>query len=268
VTANTSAALSSTRPQPFDPTAEQHLAEMVTVAQLIQDRDWIPNLRATTGIKDDQVFMSDAFLQGSQDRYRTWIRFVQAHPEQEQEIHPTYAMDVLWHAHMLNPVHYAFSCDVAVGHLLDHSPWPEETPETLSQRLVNSRSLWEEFCGQRMADPWWESGNYHEVLLEVQVDEAHAVELPEVAVMHEPKVDPVEAHVEISCGMRAVELPEYHEVLHLEAVPEIAVTHELEVDHLEAHVEVSQISCGMRAVEPELAVPEVKKKKKGKKKKK
>merc|ERR1711865_942898 len=140
---------------PFDPTAKPHFKEMITVAEMIADRRWIPLLRQTTGITNDQVFLSESFLRGSEDRYRQWMHFLQAHTDQEHVVHPTFAMDVAWHAHMVDPVHYAMSCQVLVGHLLDHSPWPEATQQEKKNRIANSNSLWAEFTGEDMTVPWW-----------------------------------------------------------------------------------------------------------------
>ncbi|CAF4305321.1 unnamed protein product [Adineta steineri] len=39
-------------------------------------------------------------------------------------VHPTYAIDIIWHSHMQEPLKYASDCIHLVGYIIDHAPWP------------------------------------------------------------------------------------------------------------------------------------------------
>jgi hypothetical protein len=44
-------------------------------------------------------------------------------------IHPTYAIDLIWHTHMLHPQHYRNDCIRWVGRMVEHIPWPDHYEE-------------------------------------------------------------------------------------------------------------------------------------------
>ena len=46
-------------------------------------------------------------------------------PESGDFVHPTYAIDLLWHSHMIYPENYYNDSKRIVGYLMDHEPWPD-----------------------------------------------------------------------------------------------------------------------------------------------
>jgi hypothetical protein len=45
-------------------------------------------------------------------------------PESGEFVHPTYAIDLIWHSHMLYPLEYYEDTKGIVGYFMDHEPWP------------------------------------------------------------------------------------------------------------------------------------------------
>lgn len=78
-------------------------------------------------------------------------------------IHPTYAIDLFWHTHMMYPQHYHEDCMKWAGRPLVHIPWPEEFKQKNFQATA---SKWKEEFGVDISEddrlgPWGE-GDYYD----------------------------------------------------------------------------------------------------------
>jgi len=79
--------------------------------------------------------------------YERFLYMTAKYPPITGYIHPTYAIDVMWHAHMICPKQYNIDISRLVGFLLDHDPWPMCSKEDISKNLQNSQDLWQQEFG-------------------------------------------------------------------------------------------------------------------------
>ncbi|CAF1009309.1 unnamed protein product [Rotaria sordida] len=57
-------------------------------------------------------------------------------------IHPTYAIDIIWHSHMQEPLKYASDCIRLVGYVIDHSPWPSVDENKMKSSCNDTINAW------------------------------------------------------------------------------------------------------------------------------
>jgi len=64
-------------------------------------------------------------------------------PSSGKMIHPTYAIDCIWHVHMIHPLIYKKDCQELVGYLMDHEPWPKESTVSMNKSFKDSSNIWQ-----------------------------------------------------------------------------------------------------------------------------
>ncbi|CAF1439208.1 unnamed protein product [Adineta steineri] len=58
-------------------------------------------------------------------------------------IHPTYAMDIVWHSHMQEPLKYADDCNHLIGFVIDHVPWSSNVAENhIKESYEKLNEIW------------------------------------------------------------------------------------------------------------------------------
>ncbi|CAF1035005.1 unnamed protein product [Rotaria sordida] len=62
--------------------------------------------------------------------------------KQDDLIYPTYAIDIMLHCHMQEPLKYANDCYHLVGYLIDHCPWPSTEKNQIKQSFQNLKRDW------------------------------------------------------------------------------------------------------------------------------
>ncbi|CAF3804813.1 unnamed protein product [Rotaria sp. Silwood1] len=68
-------------------------------------------------------------------------------------IRPTYAIDIMWHSHMQEPLNYVADCVRIVGYVIYHSPWPINKDDTKNKTCIQANKLWkDEFKVDLMID--------------------------------------------------------------------------------------------------------------------
>jgi len=68
-------------------------------------------------------------------------------PAKGRYVHPSYAIDVIWHAHMLCPKKYAKETKEWAGYLVDHEPWPDCDTKAMDESSDNTCALWQKEFG-------------------------------------------------------------------------------------------------------------------------
>jgi len=63
-------------------------------------------------------------------------------PQKKKYIHPSYAIDVVWHSHMICPKVYEKETLEWVGYLVDHDPWPNSSKKDLHKGISATDDLW------------------------------------------------------------------------------------------------------------------------------
>ncbi|CAF2738746.1 unnamed protein product [Rotaria sp. Silwood2] len=59
-------------------------------------------------------------------------------------ISPTYAIDIIWHSHMQEPLKYVADCIRLVGYVINHSPWPQIDDHTMKKSCDKTNDIWKE----------------------------------------------------------------------------------------------------------------------------
>jgi len=79
--------------------------------------------------------------------YERFLFMVAKYPPQTGYIHPTFAIDVVWHSHMICPKYYESDIARLVGFSVEHDPWPTITKQDTSQSMEKTQNLWEKEFG-------------------------------------------------------------------------------------------------------------------------
>ncbi|CAF3747094.1 unnamed protein product [Rotaria sp. Silwood1] len=58
-------------------------------------------------------------------------------------IHPTYAIDIVWHSHMQEPLKYADDCNRLIWFVMDHIPWSStKTEDQITESYEKINEIW------------------------------------------------------------------------------------------------------------------------------
>ncbi|CAF1026897.1 unnamed protein product [Adineta steineri] len=55
---------------------------------------------------------------------------------------PTYAIDIIWHSHMQEPLNYRADCIRLVGYVVNHAPWPMIEDNIMKKTSDRSDDMW------------------------------------------------------------------------------------------------------------------------------
>ncbi|CAF1418201.1 unnamed protein product [Didymodactylos carnosus] len=62
-------------------------------------------------------------------------------------VHPAYAIDIIWHSHMQEPLKYATDSIRIVGYIMDHAPWPSTDVDKTKQSCLDTNNIWKNEFG-------------------------------------------------------------------------------------------------------------------------
>jgi len=79
--------------------------------------------------------------------YERFLYMVAKYPPETGYLHPTYAIDVMWHAHMICPKLYDSDIARLVGFSIDHDPWPTCSKKDMDENTQHSQDLWQKEYG-------------------------------------------------------------------------------------------------------------------------
>ncbi|CAF3859124.1 unnamed protein product [Rotaria sordida] len=57
---------------------------------------------------------------------------------------PTYAIDIMWHSHMQEPLKYIADCHRLVGYVIYHAPWPIIEGNTMKKSREKTNQIWKD----------------------------------------------------------------------------------------------------------------------------
>ncbi|CAF1156312.1 unnamed protein product [Rotaria sordida] len=60
---------------------------------------------------------------------------------------PTYAIDIMWHSHMQEPLKYIADCHRLVGYVIYHAPWPIIEGNTMNKSREKTNQIWKDEFG-------------------------------------------------------------------------------------------------------------------------
>eukprot|EP01080_Neovahlkampfia_damariscottae_P008298 gene8298-122_t len=110
-----------------------------------KDRDWVSFYNSFMSTHFDRSGKLDQ-LEYQIKSYERFMYMNAVYPEIQG--HPSYAIDLIWHAHMAHPLDYLNDCENVVGFFVDHSPWPDKFDDDCQEKY---QELWEkEFSGNSL----------------------------------------------------------------------------------------------------------------------
>jgi len=135
---------------------------------LIQDQEWFSNFKKF--LNTEYWYPNKKFFKRMEKSYERFLYLAAKYPPSSgQMIHPTYAIDFIWHIHMIHPLIYKKDMENIVGYLVDHDPWPKDSNSALKESFQSTNSLWSaeynlkieeeqefEAWDQPLVDPWEE----------------------------------------------------------------------------------------------------------------
>lgn len=136
----------------------------LTAEELIQDFQWLagfgkylresgvepPNFRTFDDpCRDEPLFTN---LETAYQRF-LFLSVLALERGHRAPLHPSYAVDLCWHAHMICPREYLQDSLALCGGLLDHDPWPDKV---LQKDVDVTRIMWEKQYGTKLdAEHTW-----------------------------------------------------------------------------------------------------------------
>ncbi|CAF3765194.1 unnamed protein product [Rotaria sp. Silwood1] len=103
-------------------------------------------------------------LQLLKKSYERFLYIVTQYPPVDgyQFGHPTYAIEIIWHAHMQEPTKYAFDCLRLVGYVIDHAPRISIETDQIKESCENAINVWRrEFDRDMTTDHIYKAVNNH-----------------------------------------------------------------------------------------------------------
>ncbi|CAF4804971.1 unnamed protein product [Rotaria socialis] len=78
--------------------------------------------------------------------YERFLYMSAKHPLKDSKdfVPPTYAIDIMWHAHMQEPLKYEADCLRFVGYVIHHSPWPIIDDKKMKKKRNRTDEMWKE----------------------------------------------------------------------------------------------------------------------------
>ncbi|CAF4835582.1 unnamed protein product [Rotaria sp. Silwood1] len=128
-----------------------------TEADIILDANWINSCKSFMNHICLQMYMdfwsfnplkpidlNSSAMKRLKKSYERFLYITAKYPPTQQYdlIHPTYAIDIIWHCHMQEPLKYANDCNRLVGYLIDHYPWPSIDKYQIKQSCQNLYRYW------------------------------------------------------------------------------------------------------------------------------
>ncbi|CAF3182946.1 unnamed protein product [Rotaria socialis] len=130
-----------------------------TEAEIILDGHWLDLCKKFMYDSLERVSIDDYYdrsrdfidlVTGSMERlkksYERFLYMSAKHPLKDSEdfVPPTYAIDIMWHAHMQEPLKYEADCLRLVGYVIPHSPWPIIEDEKMKKKSNRTDQMWQE----------------------------------------------------------------------------------------------------------------------------
>ena len=65
-------------------------------------------------------------------------------PKDDSLVHPSYAIDLVWHTHMCHPNEYIADCLKLMHTRVDHVPWPQIAQEEMETSYECTKKHWQQ----------------------------------------------------------------------------------------------------------------------------
>ncbi|CAF4677962.1 unnamed protein product, partial [Rotaria socialis] len=93
-----------------------------------------------------EINLGNGPMQRLKKSYERFLYMAAKYPLQDSNdfVPPTYAIDIMWHAHMQEPLKYAADCLRLVGYIISHSPWPIIEDKKMKKKRDTTDKIWKE----------------------------------------------------------------------------------------------------------------------------
>lgn len=130
----------------------------MSVEEVLLDRNWFSYLTKFVSCQYS-VYQKPKLFSLPMCRYivKSYERFLYLNCKYPSDslIHPTYVIDLAWHAHMAHPVEYEQDMKDLMGKYIDHEPWPKVPEESMKKVYNETCSQWKKEYGVEMEKDHW-----------------------------------------------------------------------------------------------------------------
>ncbi|CAF1067084.1 unnamed protein product [Adineta ricciae] len=127
-----------------------------TEADVILDSNWLSLCKKfmrdmekklhtqTYDTYESHLRLRHSMLERLKKSYERFLYLATKYPPSNgyQFVHPTYAIDIIWHSHMQEPLKYVADCQRLVGYVVDHAPWPSVDANKMKKSCDDTANVW------------------------------------------------------------------------------------------------------------------------------
>ncbi|CAF4064257.1 unnamed protein product [Rotaria sordida] len=98
------------------------------------------------GRSRDYIDLGTGAMKRLKKSYERFLYMAAKYPLKDSNdfVPPTYAIDIMWHAHMQEPLKYAADCLRFVGYIIVHAPWPIIEDKKMKKESDRKDNIWKE----------------------------------------------------------------------------------------------------------------------------
>lgn len=130
----------------------------ISVEDVMKDRDWMQlfmqylnTFSSKYSVRIEYLHTGDSlpneFVSSALKQYEKFLFLNAVHSSKSESFHPTYVIDLAWHAHMLQPNEYKEDCQKYLGRVLEHDPWPQKD---MDSDYCMTKNMWQEEFRENM----------------------------------------------------------------------------------------------------------------------
>ncbi|CAF1266858.1 unnamed protein product, partial [Didymodactylos carnosus] len=96
--------------------------------------------------KSKEINLGSSALKRLKKSYERFLYMAAKYPLKDGKsfVSPTYAIDIIWHSHMQQPLNYAADCVRLIGYVIPHSPWPMIEEDTMKKSRDGTDDIWKQ----------------------------------------------------------------------------------------------------------------------------
>ncbi|CAF1181428.1 unnamed protein product [Rotaria magnacalcarata] len=127
-----------------------------TEADITLDGNWLDlckkfmkDMRSQIPIREyyrdsNEIDLSTSAMKRLMKSYERFLYMATKYPPSNgySFVHPTYAIDIIWHSHMQEPLKYASDCIRLIGYVIDHTPWPSVDENKMKNSCNDTINAW------------------------------------------------------------------------------------------------------------------------------
>ncbi|CAF4863740.1 unnamed protein product [Rotaria sp. Silwood1] len=94
----------------------------------------------------DYIDLGTGAMKRLKKSYERFLYMAAKYPLKDSSdfVPPTYAIDIIWHAHMQEPLKYTADCLRLVGYIMFHAPWPIIEDKKIKKKSDRTDNIWKE----------------------------------------------------------------------------------------------------------------------------